>query len=126
MRIELLPLFLGILVALTGGVMILDGTGDPERGPMRERRRRIRASIDRRGEVMVGIGTFLLGIALVGRDSWRFGTLSVLVGTLLVIWGAIRNRHYFADFFFFRGAARRRRGEGERPTDTPDPPLRIR
>src|SRR4051794_40139294 len=116
MRIELVPVFLGILVALLGGAMIYDGAGDPESGPMRERRRRIRASIDRFGEQLVGAGTFLLGIALVGRDSWRYGTLAVLLGTVLVIWGGIRNRHYIREIFLFRGAARR--GFRERRKET--------
>ena len=48
MRLETIPILLGILVALAGALVMVDAWGDPERGPMRERRRRIRASIDRR------------------------------------------------------------------------------
>ena len=122
MRIETIPLILGILIALSGVAVWADGRGDPDIGPMRERRRRIRASIDPIGEQLVGVGTTLLGIALIGRDTWRFGTLVVILGALLVVWGAVRNRHYIQEILLFRGVARR---GFKRPTDKP-PKMRIR
>ncbi len=107
MRVEGIPIIFGALVILIGGTVAADAWGNPERGPMRERRRRIRASIDHRGEQLVGIGTLLLGVALVGRDAWRFGTLTVLLGTVLIVWGGVRNRDYIKEIVLFRGAARR-------------------
>lgn len=110
MHIETVPIILGILVALAGALVMGDAWGDPERGPggrLRERRRRVRAAIDQRGEQMAGVGILLLGVALIGRDRWRFGILTTLVGTVLVVWGGIRNRHYFREILLFRGAARR-------------------
>lgn len=118
MRIELLPVVFGVIVVLVGIALMYDAMGNPEYGPMRERRRRIRAGIDRTGEGLVGAGTVLLGGALIGRDAWRFGTLTVLIGTVLVLWGAWRNWRYVREILLFRGAARR--GElpdPERPFD---------
>jgi hypothetical protein len=123
MRLETIPIVLGVLVILVGGAVATDAWGDPERGPMRDRRRRIRASIDRLGEGMVGGGTVLLGAVLIGRDVWRFGTIVVLVGAILVIWGGIRNRDYIRESFLFRGAARRGL---ERPIKNAGKKLRIR
>jgi hypothetical protein len=126
MRIELLPIVLGVIVALVGMALLYDAVGNPDSGPMRERRRRIRASINRFGEGLVGTGTFLLGGALIGRDAWRFGTLTVLVGTVLLIWGAGLNWRYLREILLFRGAARRGEStEVEQPFDD-KPRLRIR
>jgi hypothetical protein len=124
MRIELLPVLFGLVVALIGGAVIYDASGDPESGPLRDRRRRIRASIDRFGEQMVGLGTFLLGVALIGRDSWRFGTLIILSGTLLVVLGGFRNRRYIKEILTFRGAARR--GIGDPVEQSNEKPRRTR
>jgi len=126
MRIELLPVLLGILVALIGVAVIYDASGDPELGPLRDRRRRIRRTIDRPGEQMVGFGTVLLGIALVGRDSWRFGTLIILAGTLLVLLGGFRNRRYITEILTFRGASRRGDGDSSAPPPEKPPRMRIR
>jgi len=125
MRIELLPILLGILVALIGGAAFYDAAGDPESGPLRERRRRIRTSIDRPGEGMVGAGTFLLGIALMVRDSWDYASVVVLAGAVLILAGAYRNREYLRETFLFRGAARRGEEQDEDPSPRP-PKLRIR
>lgn len=106
MRLELVPVILGFLVLLLGVAILWDAWGEHPLGPMRERRRRVRASIDSHGESLVGFGTLLLGAALIGRD-WRFETLTVLAGTVLVLWGGVRNREYIREMLFFRGAARR-------------------
>jgi len=105
-RIELVPVILGFLVLLLGVAVLWDAWGEHPMGPMRERRRRVRAAIDTHGEALVGFGTLLLGAALIGRD-WRFETLTVLAGTILVLWGGVRNREYIREMLFFRGAARR-------------------
>ncbi len=105
-RVEYVPIVLGILVAFAGGAILWDAWGPEWVGPMRDRRRRVRAAIDPLGEKLVGIGTVMLGAALIGRE-WRWETLTVLVGTLLVLWGGVRNRRYIRETLFFRGAARR-------------------
>ncbi|MEO6864240.1 MAG: hypothetical protein ABI229_02195 [Gemmatimonadaceae bacterium] len=106
MTVEDIPLVIGAVVLLIGLAIMWDAWGPQTIGPMRDRRRRARASIDVKGEFAAGLGIVLLGTALVGRD-WRFETLTVLVGTIFVIAGALRNRKYFKEVFLFRGSARR-------------------
>lgn len=48
-----------------------------------------------------------MAAALIGRDTWRWGTVSVLAGSSLLIIGAIMNRKYLKEVLLFRGAARR-------------------
>jgi hypothetical protein len=122
MRVEMIPVLLGMLVIVVGGAVAADAWGDPERGPMRERRRRIRTAIDRLGEQMAGVGVLLLGAALISRDLWRFGAPTALIGTVLVVWGGIRNRDYIKERLFFRGVARR----GTEQSIAEQPRLRIR
>ena len=120
MRLELVPVILGLIVLVLGVAILWDAWGEHPMGPMRERRRRTRATINSRGESSVGFGMMLLGAALIGRD-WRFETLTVLAGTLLVLWGGFENREYIREMLFFRGAARRGLGDTtvERPPDQP-------
>lgn len=125
MRIELIPLVLGLLVIAAGVAILADVRGSPERGPMRERRRRMRAVIDRRGEALVGVGFLLVGAALIGRDQWRYETVAVLAGTVLIIVGALFNRRYLREALLFRGPARRGLGDQEQE-DRPARRLRIR
>ena len=112
MRAEYIPILIGAVVILVGGAIAWDAWGLQTVGPMRERRRRVRAEIDVKGELLAGIGIALLGGALIGQD-WRFETATVLIGTVCIIGGALRNRKYFREVFLFRGPARRN-------TQTPD------
>lgn len=109
MRVEYLPIGAGVIIALLGLAIVWDAKGPQVRGPIRDRRRRFRAPIDATGELLAGLGIFLLGAALIGRD-WRFETVTVLFGTLLVLIGALLNRRYFREVFLFRGSARRDAG----------------
>jgi xanthine/uracil permease len=111
MRLEQLPIVLGIIVALIGLTMALDAWQAGGIAPFRERRRRTRAVPHKFGQTLVATGTICLGIALIGRDTWRYTTISVLIGVVLLIIGAIMNRLYLKEVLFFRGAARRGQGE---------------
>lgn len=122
MRVELIPIVLGILLVLIGIAILWDAWGPEWVGPMRERRRRVRAAIDPMGEKLVGVGIVILGAALIGAD-WRWETLTVLIGAVLLLWGGIRNRRYIREMLFFRGAARR--GMEQQPEEKP-PRMRIR
>jgi hypothetical protein len=55
----------------------------------------------------VGLGIMAMAAALIGRDTWRFGTVAVLAGAVLLAVGGWLNREYLREFFEFRGVARR-------------------
>ena len=107
MRLEQIPLFIGVVVAILGLGLILDAQLPEGFSQSRERRRRERAERNRLGETLVGLGVIAMAAALIGRDTWRFGTLSVLAGVVLLGAGAWFNRDYLREIFTFRGAARR-------------------
>lgn len=107
MRVETFPIILGIVVALIGLTMALDAWQAGGIAPFRERRRRTRAVPHKAGQTLVAAGTVCLGIALIGRDTWRYTTLTVLLGIALLVTGAIMNRVYLKEVLIFRGAARR-------------------
>jgi drug/metabolite transporter (DMT)-like permease len=122
MKLETVPIIIGALVALLGILMLVDASSDPEYGPLRDRRRRARATVNQTGEWLLGAGAILIGVALIGRDHWRYGTLLVLIGGILLAVGGVLNRRYIKEFLFFRGATRRKP-----PTQEQQPPkLRIR
>ena len=108
MRIETLPLILGILVALLGIGIIFDAwTADvPTVSP--DRRRRPRIERHRNGEALIGFGVLALAAAFIGRDSWRYSVLVVIIGAVFLLVGAILNRRYVRELFVNRGPLRRR------------------
>jgi hypothetical protein len=117
-RLELIPLILGILVALGGLALVADSRLADSELRVEERRRRARTERDRAGEALIGLGIAALGAALIGRDAWAWGNVAVLVGVACLAYGTFRNRRYLHELLFFRGAARRGRG-ADRPTDAP-------
>ena len=125
MRLEQIPIVLGIIVALIGLTMALDAWQAGGIAPFRERRRRTRAVPHKLGQTLVAIGTICLGIALIGRDTWKYTTVTVLIGVVLLIVGAIMNRVYLKEVLFFRGAARRGQG-GENSRLKKEPPGKSR
>ena len=107
MRLEQVPLFIGVVVAILGLGLVLDAQLPEGVSPSRERRRRQRVERHRVGETLVGIGIMAVAAALIGRDTWRFGTLSMLIGAVLLAAGGWLNRRYLREVFLFRGPARR-------------------
>jgi xanthine/uracil permease len=129
MKLEQVPIILGVLVALIGLSIALDAWQAGGVAPLRERRRRTRAVPHKAGQTLVALGTLCMAAALIGRDTWRWGTISVLAGAALLIIGAILNRRYLKEVLLFRGAARRGAGTDEknsRLNQTPTKPTRIR
>jgi hypothetical protein len=107
-RIETLPLILGVLVALLGIGIIFDAWTPDAATVSPERRRRPRIERHRNGEALIGLGVLALGAAFIGRDSWRYSVLVVIIGAVFLLVGAILNRQYLRELFVNRGALRRR------------------
>jgi hypothetical protein len=107
MRLEYVPTVLGVLVLLVAAAILYDAISPEQAKPFRERRRRQRAELDVPGEWLVAIGTACLGSALIGGENWRWTTIAVLSGVVLLVFGAILNRAYLREMLMFRGAARR-------------------
>ena len=126
MKLEQFPIILGIIVALIGLTIALDAWQAGGVAPLRERRRRTRAVPHKVGQTLVALGTLCMAAALIGRDTWRWGTISVLAGSVLLIIGAIMNRQYLKEVLFFRGAARRGEGDKNSRLNQPSKPTRIR
>lgn len=148
MRLEHIPILVGLAVGLVGVLLIADAWLADDFFVAHERRRRQRAERNRGGEAIVGLGALCMSAAFIGRDTWRYGTLSVLAGTLLLAAGIGLNWRFLHELLFFRGPARRaerekglgeepkpaseeaRPASNERPTrparSTPTPPERLR
>ena len=107
MQLEQIPVFVGVVVAILGLGVVLDAQLPEGMSQARERRRRERAPRHRGGETLVGLGILAMAAALIGRDTWRFGTIAVLAGAVLLAAGAWLNRGYLREALVFRGAARR-------------------
>ena len=56
----------------------------------------------------IGFGVLGMAAAFIGRDTWRFSVISVLAGTLLLIYGVARNRRFLGELIANRGPLRRR------------------
>lgn len=111
MKLEQLPIILGVLIALVGLAIALDAWQPGGVTPFRERRRRTRAVPHKAGQTLVALGTLCMAASLIGRDTWRWGTIAVLAGSSLLVIGAIMNRAYLKEVLLFRGAARRGVGD---------------
>ena len=128
MTLEQIPIILGILVALIGAALIYDAMTSSGPRPYKERRRRVRAPVDKNGEMLVAGGCFCEGAALIGRDTWRWGTVMVIAGAVMLLAGALLNRQFLKEMLLHRGAARRA-DPGEKvanPNERPSERNRIR
>ena len=121
MRIELIPLIIGGLMALIGVGLVADAWTPDEVMLSPERRRRKRAERSRGGEAMLGFGVLAMAAAFIGRDTWRYSIIAVIVGTLLLLIGAVMNGRYLREMFVYRGPLRRGDGrEANAPYEIPD------
>lgn len=115
MRIETVPLIIGVLIALLGiGIMFDAWTSDTI--VAHERRRRPRIERHRNGEAMIGLGVLALAAAFIGRDNWSYSTLVVIIGAVFLVVGTVLNARYVRDLFVNRGPLRRRE-ESEQGTE---------
>lgn len=107
MRLEYVPVIVGLLIALAGLGLIADAWLPEPVVPFKERRRRVRAERSRPGEALLGLGALAMAAALIGRDAWGWSRLAVLLGAIAFVAGVVLNRHYLHELLFFRGPARR-------------------
>jgi hypothetical protein len=114
-RIETVPLIIGVLIALLG-IGIMFDAWTPDTIVAHERRRRPRIERHRNGEAMIGLGVLALAAAFIGRDNWSYSTLVVIIGALFLVVGAVLNARYVRDLFVNRGPLRRRE-ESEQGTE---------
>src|SRR5690242_1446409 len=108
MRVEVIPLIVGIFVALVGLGLMFDAWTPDEIIVKRERRRRPRLERHRGGEAAIGLGVLGMAAAFFGRDTWRYSVIAVIAGATLLLLGALLNRRYLGQSISNRGALRRR------------------
>ena len=125
-RVEIIPLILGVLVGLIGVGLLADAWLPEDFRGTGERRRREREERHLGGEAAIGIGVLCMAAALIGRDTWRYGTLAVIAGAVLAVIGGWLNRRFLRDRIVNRGALRRAEGKGSgapsaKPAEKPRP-----
>lgn len=126
MKLEQIPIVLGVVVLLIALAIGYDAFGPAERRPFKERRRRVRADLNRGGELLVAMGTASMAAALIGRDNWRWGNIAVFAGVALLIVGASLNWQFLKELLLFRGASRRATGDESPPATEAKPPDKLR
>ena len=108
MRVEIIPLIVGIFVGLVGLGLMFDAWTPDEIIVKNERRRRPRVERSRGGEALIGLGVLCMAAAFGGRDTWKYSVIAVIAGTVLLLLGAYGNRKYLGAVVSNRGALRRR------------------
>ena len=98
MRLEHIPLVLGLLFVIAGVALIADALLREQPLMMTDRRKRSRAPRHRGGQVAIGVGTLFVAAALFGRDGWRYGTVAVLLGVIAFAAGVYLNWGYVKAF----------------------------
>ena len=120
MRFETIPLILGIIVALVGLGIVADALL-PENIPFRkDRRRRARTERHLGGEAAIGLGVLCMAAALIGRDTWSYSTVAMIIGAIMILVGGVLNRTYFRDRIVNRGELRRGGAPKPKPPETND------
>lgn len=121
MRLELVPLIVGVIVGLIGLALVFDAWTPDSVVVRRERRRRPRIERSRGGEALIGLGVLGMGAAFIGRDTWNYSVIAVIAGAVLLLWGALLNWRYLGQAIANRGPLRRRSDEELRQPN-PRPP----
>jgi small-conductance mechanosensitive channel len=121
-RVETIPLILGVLIALIGLGLLADAWLPQDMTGFRERRRSERTERHLGGEAAIGIGVLCMAAALIGRDTWNYGTVAVIAGSLLLLIGAWLNRRFLRERIVNRGALRRDKPGRTRSHEKDAPP----
>jgi hypothetical protein len=125
-RIEVIPLIVGTVIALLGVGLLADAWIPEDARPFRERRRRPRTERSLGGETMIGLGVLCCAVAILSRDSWDYVNVAIIASAALILIGTWMNRRYLRDRIVNRGALRRdEEGRAQRhERDAPPPPKR--
>ncbi len=107
MRVETIPLIIGVIVALVGLAVLADAWLPETMAFGRERRRQERTERSLGGEASIGIAVLCFAAAIIGRDTWPYTTVAVIAGAVLFLVGVIGNRRFLRDRIVNRGALRR-------------------
>lgn len=94
MRVETIPLVLGLLLFLMGAAIIADAIVADDPSHEAERRSRERPARSKIGQIVFGSGMLCVAAVLIGRDQWRFTTLAIAVAVVLVVVGVGLNLRY--------------------------------
>jgi uncharacterized protein (DUF2062 family) len=106
-RVEVIPLILGVLAALVGLGLLADAWIPENMTGFRERRRTVRTERSLGGEAAIGVGMLCVAAALIGRDTWDYVTVAIIAGSVLLAIGSWMNRRFLHDRIVNRGALRR-------------------
>ena len=107
MRVETIPLIIGVIVALVGLAVLADAWLPESMSFGSERRRQERTERSLGGEASIGLAILCFSAAIIGRDTWPYTTVAVIAGAVLFFFGAIANRKFLRDRIVNRGALRR-------------------
>ena len=107
MRVETIPLIIGVIVALVGLAILADAWLPEDMSFGTDRRRQARTERSIGGEACLGLAVLCFAAAIIGRDTWRYGTVAVIAGSVLFVIGAFANRRFLRDRIVNRGALRR-------------------
>jgi len=124
MRIETVPLLLGIIVFLVAAAMIADAIVGDESSILGERRSRARPERSKVGQIIFGAGMVCVAAVLIGRDQWRFTTLAIAVAVVLVVIGVGLNVRYIRGLLLgpvLGRSAKRRESDRQPPAEKKRP-----
>lgn len=107
MRVETIPLIIGVIVALVGLAILADAWLPETIAFGKERRRHERTERSLGGEACIGVAIVCFAAAIIGRDTWPYTTVAVIAGAVLFLFGVIANRTFLRDRIVNRGALRR-------------------
>ncbi|MFN2400525.1 MAG: hypothetical protein ABR543_18095 [Gemmatimonadaceae bacterium] len=128
MRLELVPLIIGLAVGVMGLLLLADAVLPDSAFAGKERRRRERPQRNRAGAAILGLGILCVAAAFIGGDEWRYTTLSVVVAVVLVAAGVVLNWKYLRGLLFgpVVGRVFKRRAEDTTQRTPPEPKARFR
>jgi hypothetical protein len=106
--LELIPLIIGGIVGLIGLGLLFDAWTPDEIIIKKERRRAPRIERSRKAEALTGLGVLCMAAAFLGRDTWVYSVLAVIIGAVLLLLGLIGNWYYIGQLLGNRGPMRRR------------------